>query len=333
VPLNNNLYLGFDGGGTKTICILGDSSGTIITSAMGASTNLKSRPHEKVKEVIFDLIRQVLQSKNIRFEQIKGVYVSTAGGDREEDQVRWKQWILEAGLKPSQLTIGNDAVGSLAAGTRTKNGIVLIAGTGSIAYAVREGLAKPIRVGGWGYLLGDEGSGYDIGSQALKMIMRSYDRRDPVKTELSEYILGQFGLTSAEQLITFIYENPYPRRLIASVAKYVITLAEQGEKNARDIIQNAINSLVELLISIGKDDEESKMSPLVVSGGLFNSAYFKEVFENTIRFTGINSNLIIPKYPPVIGAYICALLQTGEKITDEVEHNIDSSWEKALKIF
>jgi N-acetylglucosamine kinase-like BadF-type ATPase len=333
VPLNNHLFIGFDGGGTKTICVLGDASGTIIASAIGASTNLKSRPPEKVKEVIHDLIRQLLQTDNTSIDQINGVYVSTAGGDREEDKERWKQWILESCLKPNLLNVENDAVGSLAAGTRTTNGIVLIAGTGSIAYAIREGLVKPIRVGGWGYLLGDEGSGFDIGNQALRMILRAHDGRDSEKKHLTKYILDQFGLNSAEQLITFIYENAYPRQLIASVAKYVITLAEQGEQNAKEITQHAIDSLAELVISIVDKDVESKTSPLVISGGLFHSTYFKEVFENTIRIKGSNQNIILPKYPPVVGAYICALLQTGQNITDEVEQNINNSWERALKVF
>jgi N-acetylglucosamine kinase-like BadF-type ATPase len=331
VLLNNELYIGFDGGGTKTVCVVGDSTGNILASAIGGSTNLKSRPPEKVKEVITDLIKQLKQSDDIRLNQVKGVFVSTAGGDREEDRIRWKQWLFDSGLKPDHLIVDNDAIGSLAAGTRTTSGIVLISGTGSIAYAVRAGLVKPIRVGGWGYLFGDEGSGFDIGSQALTMIMRAHDGRDTEKPLFTEYILGQFGLTCAEQLITFIYEDPYPRQLIASIARHVITLAEQGEQNSKIIIQNAVNSLVELVNSIIKNDAASKTSPIVLSGGLFQSAYFKEIFVYTMKKNGINANLILPKYPPVVGAYICALLQTGEKITDEIEQNIDQSWECALK--
>lgn len=330
MPLNKDLFIGFDGGGTKTICIMGDSRGNIIASATGGSTNLKSRPQEKVKEVIHSLLFQVLQFANTNVNQIKGVYVSTAGGDREEDRKRWKEWIREYGLKPDHLKIDNDAVGALASGTRTNNGIVLIAGTGSIAYFVTDGLEKPLRVGGWGYLFGDEGSGYDIGNQAIRMIIRSFDGRDHKKEAFTKYILEKLGLDRSDQLVTFIYEDPYPRQLIASVAKHVLFLAEQGEENAKEIVQNAINSLVELVFSIFQNDEESRAFPLVISGGLFHSTYFKEVFEHSMRIKGFNQQIILPQYPPVVGSYICALLQNGEIMTDEVEQNINNSWERAL---
>lgn len=332
MPLNSDLFIGFDGGGTKTICMIGDSSGTIIASATGASTNIKSRHPEKVREVIHGLLAEVLQSENTNRDQIKGVFVSTAGGDREEDRKRWEKWILEYGLKPNQLIVANDAVGALTAGTRKKTGIVLIAGTGSIAYSVKDGDASPIRVGGWGYLLGDEGSGYDIGNEALRMILRSHDGRDNEKEALTGYILKQVGLQSPEQLITFIYEDPYPRKLIAAVAKHVISLAEQGETNAQQIIQHAIDRLVELVLSIVRNDKESNAFPLVVSGGLFDSIYFKEVFERSMSINGCNQSIILPIYPPIVGSYICALLQNGEIITDKVEQNINNSWERALKL-
>jgi len=322
------LYIGFDGGGTKTACIIGDSKGTIIAAAEGSSTNLKSRPPEKVREAIHHLLDELLQLKDIHRNQIKGVFVSTAGGDRDEDRKRWKQWIHEYGIKPDQLTVANDAVAALAAGTNTKNGIVLIAGTGSIAYSITNRMAKPSRIGGWGYLIGDEGSGFDIGNRALRMIMRSHDGRDAKREKLTGFILEQIGLESPEQLITFIYEDPYPRKLIASIAKHVVSLAEQGEPNAEAIIQHAIWELFELVAPIIR--QESCNYPLVLSGGLFHSSFFKKTFEKEMRMKGFTIPIIFPKYPPVVGSYISALIQCGEVITREVEHNINKTWNSAL---
>ena len=129
MPLSRELFIGFDGGGTKTVCIVGDESGNIVSLASGASTNLKSRPEEEVREVIHHLLSQVLHRTDVNC--VKGVYVSTAGGDRDEDRNRWKNWIFEYGIKPEHLVVNNDAVGALAAGTKSLNGMVLIAGTGS----------------------------------------------------------------------------------------------------------------------------------------------------------------------------------------------------------
>lgn len=330
MPLNNELFIGFDGGGTKTICVIGDEFGNIIASAIGASTNLKSRSPEYVKEVIHELISKVIIRAKTTENKIKGIYVSTAGGDREEDRKRWQEWILEFGLNPEQLVIANDAVGALAAGTKSKMGIVVIAGTGSICYSVENDNVKPIRVGGWGYLLGDEGSGYDIGIKALKTIVRVHDGRDQKNDAFTGYIIGKLGLDHAEQLVTYIYENEYPRKLIASVAKHVMSLAEQGEPRAVEIIEQAIDSLVEMVCSMADRDVKNKELSLVISGGLFHSAYFKRAFENKVRLKGFDQEIILPTYPPVVGSYICALLQNGVAITDEVEQNINKSWGKIL---
>lgn len=332
MPLNNDLYLGVDGGGTKTVCVIGDVDGRIRAAAEGASTNLKSRPPEKVKEAIFDVLSRVLQWESGGLERIKSVHVSTAGGDREEDRQRWKQWLSEFGLKPEWLIVENDAVGALAAGTGSKNGTVLIAGTGSIAYSVRDELPKPIRVGGWGYLFGDEGSGYDIGCQALRAVARAHDGRGSSETKLTTAVLDRFGLTSSDQLITFIYEDRYPRKLVASLARGVIGLAEQGDLPAIEIVAQAVNSLTEMVLAIFQCDEKSRKLPLVVSGGLFHSAYFRDVFENNIRKTGFTEKIIVPKYPPVIGSYLCAHLQDGKNITNEVMMNINETWKGVFSV-
>ncbi len=327
MPLNNQLYIAFDGGGTKTECLIGDSHGRIWATVKGSSTNLKSRSAEKVREEIHHLLDELFQKENITKNQIKGVFVSTAGGDREEDRKRWEQWILAYGIKPYQLNIANDAVAALASGTKAKNGIVLIAGTGSIAYSVNDGVEKPIRVGGWGYLLGDEGSGYDIGNKALRMIIHSHDGRDDKREKFAGYILEQIGLDNPDQLITFIYENPYPRKLIASIAKHVISLAEQGEPAAKAIIQQAIDQLMELVVPLIRHD--GIQIPLVVSGGLFLSTYFKQTFKKSMQLKSYTFPIISPQYPPVVGAYMNALIQGGEMMTDEVENNINQSWNRA----
>ncbi|KAA0548416.1 hypothetical protein FZW96_07530 [Bacillus sp. BGMRC 2118] len=332
MPLNSDMFIGFDGGGTKTTCVIGDASGRIIGSAVGDSTNLKSRPEKVVREVIHDLMAEVLKLGNASVDQLTGVFVSTAGGDREEDRKRWTQWILDFGVNPKQINVENDAVGALASGTKAKNGIVLIAGTGSIAYSVRSDIGKTTRVGGWGYLLGDEGSGYSIGNHALKMILRSFDGRDEKKEAITEHILNHLGLERPEQLITFIYEDPYPRKVIASIAKHVIFLAEQNEQHATVIIQHAMDQLIELVSSIVRQDEVHATLPLVISGGLFQSAYFRKVFEQSMRMKGYTLPIIVPKYPPVVGAYMCALLQNDLIITDEIEQNITNSWDRALTL-
>jgi N-acetylglucosamine kinase-like BadF-type ATPase len=327
VPLNNDLYLGFDGGGTKTVCVLGDGKGRILAAAAGPSTNLKSRPAEQVEQTIKDLLAQVLPED----VPIKSVHVSTAGGDRPEDQSRWKNWLLDYGLNPAHIAVENDAVGALAAGTGSKTGTVLIAGTGSIAYSIRGDLAMPIRVGGWGYLFGDEGSGYEIGSKALQKIACFHDGREEEDKAFINHILAQLGLSSPAELITFIYENSYPRQVIALIAKFVLELAQRGNPTAKNLINDAANALTQLVFAIYRNDFKSAEYPLVVSGGLFESDFFKKQFETMMTIAGFEQTIIVAQYPPVIGSYICALLQDSKELTEEIEQNIRTTWEKKLR--
>lgn len=322
MPLNKKYYIGIDGGGTKTEALLGDNKGNLLAFAVGGSTNLKSRSPENIRKCIHDIISTLLLESKLETTQIQGVFVSTAGGDREEDRSRWIQWIDEK-LKNIRIQVENDAVGALASGTFGKQGMVVIAGTGSIAYSFREERRKPIRVGGWGYLFGDEGSGYAIGEEALRLVAQAHDGRVKNITKLTGAILEQFSLNDPYQLITHIYENDYPRLKIASLAGKVIEVAEEGDKYAEKIIEQAINELSELVTTLYQKDEKSREFPLVLAGGLFKSVFFRNLFVKKLE--KITHTIIVPEFSPVVGSYICSLAEAGVQIDDTVKKNIKIS--------
>ena len=331
MPLNKDIILAIDGGGTKTDLAAGDINGNIGFLVSGPSTNLKSRPAAKVKDDLFRMLDSLFRNMAVSSNDIAGVSVAAAGGDRPEDQAKWKEWFHQYGIRPKTMTVMNDCLAPLAAATKKREGLVLIAGTGSIAYYFKKN-GETIRAGGWGYLLGDEGSGYDIGNRALRRVLKEHDGRRYDGGALSLPVLEHFGLEHPMELITHIYEASYPREAIAGLGRVVIELASTGNKDALEIMMEAIRELEMLLSAIHAKDEESKNSSLVISGGLFQSAFFKQAFESSIKGTRAVQTIVHSDYSPVIGAYICALLELFGDIPDKVEKSMDVSWQTAKRI-
>ncbi|MCA0991504.1 N-acetylglucosamine kinase [Guptibacillus hwajinpoensis] len=317
MPLNKKVYMGIDGGGTKTVGLICNQDGVILSKSIVGSTNVKSRPEVEVRAAIHQVTTELMSG--VKERELCSVFVSTAGGDREVDQLRWKKWVLEVlpGYKGG-LEVRNDAYGALASGTFSMEGTVVIAGTGSIAYALDPDGSR--RAGGWGYLFGDEGSGYDIGQHALRTVAMMHDGRLIVDKAFCDELLSFLKLTSVTEMITAIYEDPYARMKIASVAEVVIALAEKRNPTALGLVQHAYQKLSELINAI-----EVRSGRLVVCGGLMQSSFFQDGLVKEVRKSGI-SNVFFPTLSPAVGACICALIVNGQPITEERKSNLMSSY-------
>ncbi|WP_270180189.1 N-acetylglucosamine kinase [Alkalihalobacillus sp. CinArs1] len=309
--------IGIDGGGTKTEALLCNEDGTILAKSRSGSTNIKSRSEEEVCKEIQQVIEPL--TCNLVKSDVDVIYVSAAGGDRPEDQKRWKKWLLESLPEfNGTIMVTNDAYGALASGTYSMEGTVLIAGTGSIAYSITRG-QPPVRAGGWGYLFGDDGSGYAIGRQALKVVSEMHDGIREKDERFIEGILSSLALNDVRDIITSIYEDTYPRLKIASLAAYVIKLGNKRNHTALFILEDACDSLRKLVEAV--HDAES----IVLSGGLFQSDLFRKMFERNVQCNGLNHRLVVPDLSPASGACICAFLTKGA-LTQQMKKNLTSSY-------
>ncbi|HEX7065238.1 MAG TPA: BadF/BadG/BcrA/BcrD ATPase family protein [Bacillales bacterium] len=320
---SNKYFIGIDGGGTKTSGVIGDEHGVIKAKLQGKSSNIQSKPANKVKEVLLQLIRDLTAGEGIKVEQIETIYFSMAGCGRPQDKRR----ILEL-LRPDidssiDLIVENDAMGALAAGTWGEPGIVLIAGTGSIAY-VYSPINGISRVGGWGYLLGDEGSGFEIGRKGLAAVLKQYDGRGK-ETELTEILLNRYNLSFPEQLIPLIYNAEDVRGEIASVTEAVFKADYGGDPVAIDITRHAVAELVDLIRTAQKTGETANF-PLVISGGLFKNKHFKSQFVQAVKHQLGEVLVIEPSVSPEAGAFILALKHSGFEISTEKKESILGSW-------
>src|SRR5687768_13904843 len=150
--------LGIDAGGTKTVCQLADENGEVLAEARRGGANLQAVGELEVEKVLHEVMEEALGDSEIR---PSAICLGIAGVDRQDDARVVREIMKRIGYKARVLVV-NDALVALEAGAPDRPGVVVIAGTGSIAYG-RNSQGQAARAGGWGYMLGDEGSGYWIG--------------------------------------------------------------------------------------------------------------------------------------------------------------------------
>ncbi len=256
--------LGIDAGGTKTVCLLADGRGHIVAESRGGGANLQASGELEVEKVLHRVMDDAIGDRDIRPAVI---CLGIAGVDREDDAEAVRGIMRRIGFKTRTLVV-NDALIALVAGAGDRPGIVVVSGTGSIAYG-RDARGRAARSGGWGYLLGDEGGGFWIGRAALVAVVRQFDGRGP-RTVLTEMVLSAMQITTPTQLIHAVYERGPQRYAIARIAPIVQQAAQRGDAVAADIIERAAAELAAAAASvIGRLDMRGEPFPTVLVGGVF----------------------------------------------------------------
>lgn len=319
MPLQRKWYIGIDGGGTGTRGVLADREGRIVAVARAESSHVLLRPLIEVLQTLKGLCRELLDQVDGTNEEVQSIYFGLAGAGRPQERAQLAHGL--SGVYPGRVYVDHDAVSALYADTWGKPGIVLMAGTGSMAYGICAG-GKSHRVGGWGYLLGDEGSGFFLGQQALAAIMRAYDGRGK-PTILAKLLFSLYKISEASELVSLLYASANPRKWMAKAGQFVLQAAEQGDEVAQEIVDRATQELVLLAEACGRKMGESH--PIVLSGGLLGkgSLLQKKVTDQLMR---LGYSVKIPSFPPLVGSLIKALQLDGIQLDLSVKQNITESW-------
>jgi len=225
-----SFYLGIDGGGTKTSAILVSEDGSVLSRAEGPGTNYHRIGVDTVIARLSELVSAVCRDIG-GTERLRTAVIGLAGAGRPEDLQALAAVPARTGL-PETTMLTHDARIALAGALERDVGVVLIAGTGSIAYG-RAADGTEARAGGWGLTLGDEGSGYGIGLAALRAVCRAHDGRDDVTT-LRERVLSRIGLASPDRLVRWVADATPAD--IADLAGEVVASAADGDATAQAIV-------------------------------------------------------------------------------------------------
>jgi N-acetylglucosamine kinase-like BadF-type ATPase len=264
VTASGRHVLGIDAGGTKTVCFFAREDGTVVGEARAGGANLQAEGELAVEKVLHTVMDDAIGGRPI---EVAAICLGMAGVDREADGMVIRAIMRRIGAKARTIVV-NDALVALVAAVDEAPGVVVICGTGSIAFG-RSARGVAARSGGWGYLLGDEGSGYWMGRRALQAVARAADGRGPA-TALTPKVLAHFRVARPSGLIPEVYDRPLRHHALAQVARAVQQARDEGDFVATQILEQAAHELLSAARSVTEQLQMRDESfQFVLAGGVF----------------------------------------------------------------
>jgi N-acetylglucosamine kinase-like BadF-type ATPase len=304
-------FLGLDGGQSSTVAIIGDEGGRILGIGRAGPCNHVATAEGKTKFV--DAVQGCLNAAALQAgldstsNRFASACLGFSGGPTD------KEALLRELIATERMTVTDDALIALSGATAGQPGLIAIAGTGSIAFG-RNSSAKTARAGGWGYLFGDEGSGFYITRQALRAALRSEEGWGPA-TSLRSVLLQATGAPDVNQLLHRLYTPEYPRPRIAALSKLVDEAAENGDVAARNILNEAAQQLAILAGAVrGQLFQPGEAARVSYVGGVFRSRILLERFRMLLEIEEGNQ-VSPPDYGPAAGALLEAYQAAGIRCT------------------
>ncbi len=255
------LVVGIDAGGTKTRAFAVTRGGEIVGRGAGGGANLLSSPDPQGS--IAAALREALAGR-----EAVAVVLASAGGERSHDRERGRA-ILRALVGPgAAVEVTHDAKAALYAGNPAGCGVVLIAGTGSIAYG-RNAHGDERRAGGWGYLIGDEGSAVWIGTEGLRAASYHADGRGS-PTRITAHLFQDLGITDFQGVLPLLYGRPHPPPAVLAAARAVAQANADGDALAADIVQRGARGLAAMAAVVARE-LVLQDGPVYLAGGAFEN--------------------------------------------------------------
>ncbi|MPM55876.1 N-acetylmuramic acid/N-acetylglucosamine kinase [bioreactor metagenome] len=294
--------IGIDGGGTKTEAVAYTLEGKELSRALTGFSNVLIDKKEAIKNIITAIDECNLKIANsLENNKLVAIYLGMAGGESEEvSSFVTRTLTNKYGVK---VKVVNDAVIAIAALLKGEDGILTISGTGSISYGVRQGKVKT--AGGWGHLLGDEGSGYFIAIEALRLITLEEDM-DKYPSNLSKALLKEMGIENRKDIINFVYGSP--KGEIAALVPVVVSCAQQGESDAIEILKRGGRELAKTTLIVYESLGFKGHVAIGIKGSILTKiSMVREEFENTLKESINQVTIINEEVSPTLGAYYLAL--------------------------
>jgi len=327
LSLKEKYLIGIEGGGTKSSAILTNEKGKIISQANGSVTNPNVVGFEKSAKNIVSLISILNKKAKCSLKNISSIVIGTAGAGNKSNQSQLKKELQKYFRKEKSLPkikITSDAEIAVEAALGKESGIVLIAGTGSILfgkgylqrmtndqlrmtnneYPMFNVECRSFRIGGWGKILGDEGSGFVIARDALKEVVSSFDRKTP-STVLTKSALKFFSAKSVEELPSKIING---KKEIPAFAPNVIQLASKKDFQSLFVVEFHCNALLQQLHLMMNNFPGVDKLPIVLLGGLLeNENFYSRMLKEKIKQYFPQLEIMKPKFPAVYGAILLSL--------------------------
>ncbi|MCD6470514.1 hypothetical protein J7L29_06930 [Candidatus Bathyarchaeota archaeon] len=322
------LILGVDGGATKTMCAVSDERFNVLGVGVAGPCNYNVVSVEEAGRNVRLAIKQACSNIDLKKESIKIGCFGIGGLTTDRDYEIISRQIVPSHIAEKRIIV-NDVIVAFYAATNGEPGIVVVAGTGSIAYGLNSRGESAIS-SGWGWLMGDEGSAFDIARQALIAAAKAYDGRGE-RTILLKMFKEEFKVDDFKDIVPKVYHEVTSTK-IASLSKVVFSAAELGDKVAIRILERAGEELGEAALAIAKkifaEDE-----PIIIgaSGGVFKAGKivwlsFKRYVSNFLP----EASFIPPIAYPVVGALIMGYRNLGINVNERGKNILLQNLEREI---
>ncbi|HVT92971.1 MAG TPA: BadF/BadG/BcrA/BcrD ATPase family protein [Bryobacteraceae bacterium] len=302
-------FLGVDGGQSSTTALLGDENGVVVGRGTAGPCNhvAASEGRAKLISAIEGSLAGACAAAGIERAglALRAACLGLSGGPEDKEE------IVRDLLRAAQLRVTNDAWIALAGATAGRPGIVVIAGTGSIALGRNGG--KTARAGGWGYIFGDEGAGFDIARQALRAALRFEEGWGP-ETSLLARLLEKANAGNANELLHRLYTPEFSRPAIARLSRLVEEEAEAGDRVSRSILHQSAVELAALAMAVRRQlFVPGEVADIAYAGGVFRGEILFHRFRDELERAGAN-RCLAPIHGPAAGALLEAYGLAGRRV-------------------
>lgn len=314
-------YLGVDGGATRTRAFLCDASGSRRAQGESGDSNPNHTPPEEVSRHLAEAVRAACHGLGCGPEEIVSAFFGLAGITDEPGRELIRRQAQACGADRAQIGVDHDIRVALAGGLETRPGIALIVGTGSSCYG-RDARGRTQQTSGWDWLVGDEGSGFFLGREAMIAAVRMADGRDSA-TALQGRVFAWLGIRDVAEIPTRLYRPVMSKHEIAGLAPILLDLAEGGDVPAVRILERGAQSLAELVASNHRQLPTGSAPEVVVTGGLGTAdRIYRPMIYEAIRRAVPGARVGPPALAPAVGAALLALEQVGLPVTPDLLHNL-----------
>jgi N-acetylglucosamine kinase-like BadF-type ATPase len=318
-------YLGVDGGGSKTAFALIDDGGQVLTRATAPTSYYFNDGFDVVERVLGQGVSEVCRQVGIAPTDIDAAFFGIPGYGEASADIDRLDAVPGRVLGHDRYSCNNDMVCGWAGSLACEDGINILCGTGSMTYGERQGAGH--RVGGWGELFGDEGSGYWVGAQGLNAFSRMSDGRleqGPLYTLLKAHL----QLAGDLDLVSLVIDTWKGNRTsIAALSTTVCEAARAGDAVAAKILSDAADELVTLIETtrqlVGFTEQEAV--PVSYSGGMFSDEGFLTLFLAALEDQPAKYDLRRPLLDPAVGAALYAAKHSGQPLSASALHELTIS--------
>lgn len=303
-----------DGGQTATKALVAGLDGTVLAAGRGGPSDHFHGPDgvERNRRAIHGAVQDALSAADVDPGEVAAIGLGLTGAPPGGDQDPIVTAIVREILPTAAFTVVADYVTNLAGASRGRPGVVLIAGGGAIGYGVTAD-GRTALAGGFGYLLGDEGSAFDIGLRAISAACRSEDRRG-APTILYDVVRAHFEIPEMRTIPRVVYRAGFPREQISLLAPAVTAAAQAGDAVAQGILAAAGEELATTTLGVIRQlCGEADNVDVYLTGGVFNAGeLLLEPFREKLRAGWPAAEAKAPEFPPAVGGLILAARAAGQ---------------------